>query len=74
MFFFLLIVGIVFDPIQSGSTALWMASQNGHLDVVGRLLQCKEIQVNLQAKVKSNCFVVVSIKIFQTIGHMCFFF
>ena len=59
--------------IQNGATALYAASQNGHSEVVGRLLECKEIQVNLQAKVKVECFVVVY-KCFKTIGLYVFFF
>ena len=30
------------------------ASANGHLDVVNRLLDCKEIEVNVQDKVSRN--------------------
>ena len=33
-----------------GDTALMMASRNGHLNVVNRLLDHKEIDVNLQDK------------------------
>ena len=33
---------------QFGSTALMQASRMGHLDVVNRLLDCKDIDVNLQ--------------------------
>ena len=42
-------------------TALMKASQFGHLDVVNRLLNCKEIYVNLQSKVKWICELVSSI-------------
>ena len=34
--------------VQNGDTALIAASKNGNLDVVNRLLDCKEIDVNLQ--------------------------
>ena len=37
--------------MQDGWTALLEASRNGHSDVVNRLLECKQIDVNLQAKV-----------------------
>ena len=37
-----------------------MASQNGHLDVVNRLLDCKHIDVNLQANVSENVDFVTS--------------
>ena len=37
--------------MQEGFTALMLASQNGHSNVVNRLLECKQIDVNLQAKV-----------------------
>ena len=35
--------------------ALRQASWRGHLDVVNRLLDCKDIDVNLQDKVSGNC-------------------
>ena len=31
-----------------------MASQKGHLDVVNRLLDCKEIEVNAKTRVSGN--------------------
>ena len=39
------------EQMQDGAIALHIASQNGHLDVVSRLLECKEIDGNLQMNV-----------------------
>ena len=39
---------------------LTLASQNGHFDVVNRLLECKQIDVNMQMQVGEN--VCTSIK------------
>ena len=37
--------------MQDGKTALILATQEGHLDVVNRLLDCRQIDVNMQLKV-----------------------
>ena len=39
---------------MDNNAALILASLNGHLDVVNRLLDCKEIDVNVQNKVGGN--------------------
>ena len=39
---------IVLEKMQNGETALMQASGMGRLDVVNRLLDCKDIDVNLQ--------------------------
>ena len=41
---------ILFDYIQTGTTALYVAAQNGHLEVVEMLIAAK-CQVNIQEKV-----------------------
>ena len=48
-----------------------MASQEGHSEVVSRLLGHKDIQVNLRMIVKLKCFVVSSIK-FSNNDSFCF--
>ena len=40
--------------MQGGRTALIRALANGQLDVVNRLLDCKEIDVNVQERVCGN--------------------
>ena len=42
--------------MQNGDTTLILASGNGHLDVVNRLLDCKEIDVNVQTTVLWEMF------------------
>ena len=46
--------------MQDGETALLRALGEGHLDVVNRLLDCKEIEVNLQDNVSGNVDFVPS--------------
>ena len=46
--------------MQDGYSALIKASEYGHLDVVNRLLDCKEIDVNLQTKVSGIVDFVTS--------------
>ena len=43
---------------KTGEYALTVASQKGHLDVVSRLLECKEIDANLQGGVSKNVAAV----------------
>ncbi len=42
------------DSVQTGATALYVASQNGHLRVVEVLIAAMA-QVDMQQKVRFNC-------------------
>ncbi len=42
------------DSVQAGTTALYVASQNGHLRVVEVLIAAMA-QVDMQAEVRFNC-------------------
>ena len=50
----LVCVMFVTDSVQEGVTALYMASQNGHCEVVGTLLEAKA-DVNLKTNVSKSC-------------------
>ena len=43
-----------FDSVQDGTTALYLAGQNGHCEVVQILLEAKA-DVNLKADVSESC-------------------
>ncbi len=45
---------LIFNSVQDGATALYVASQNGHLRVVEVLIAAKA-QVDIQQKVRFNC-------------------
>ena len=54
-----------------GSFALIEASASGHVDVVNRLLECKEVEVNLQDQVNGKlCWVVF---LFMSISNLTVF-
>ena len=57
--------------MQDGWTALMLASSNGHLDVVNRLLDCKQIDVNVQDKVSE---IVQCVTSHLQNSLLCFFF
>ena len=50
----LVCVMLVTDSVQDGATALYMASQNGHCEVVETLLEAKA-DVNMKANVSESC-------------------
>ena len=43
------------DSVQDGSTALYMASQEGHCEIVRMLLEAKA-DVNMKDNVSESCF------------------
>ena len=58
---FIFTINILFSPrFFFPQTALVYASGNGNLDVVNRLLDCKQIDVNVQDKVSGNVDCVTS--------------
>ena len=50
----LVCVMFVTDSVQYGTTALYMASQNGQCEVVGTLLEAKA-DVNMKTNVSESC-------------------
>jgi len=67
-----LIKTLVMIKMQIGETALMEASFEGHLHVVNRLLDCKEVDVNLQMMVSGivdfvTCHLQNSLPIFSDV-------
>ena len=58
--------------MQDGKTALILATQEGHLDVVNRLLDCKQIDVDVQSKVSGIVDRVPFPILFDVLFGMCF--
>ncbi len=60
------------DSVQDGSTALYVAAENGHVDAVGLLVAAKA-QLNIQQKVRFTAclLVIINLDVYRMVWQHC---